>query len=328
MALQIVVARTSNFPASGARPWEALVLAVQRPGCPALRVEVAGRGSLVLRQNDTVVLMAEVDSDRYGVEYTLTGQFCSPIPPIRAAYAASLGTEDQRGVRRARWAHHFVAALTSSTAGPLHTGRWVLSVEATHLRPAVRASTPAERWEELLLPDGPGYIDWFVDNGAWQILPLRPLADPDTGRVKAFRKQAREGILPPVLLWWISGLDCYVLLDGHDRLVAALAEKVEPPVLCLSSVNTEQAARDTDAAVRRYARTAELLEGHVTAGVPGATAARTAVNRRLAEHLTTIETAYGATRAWPLRGGTARWNALATAHVPAWHAEMTRTESP
>ncbi|GAB1644317.1 hypothetical protein [Krasilnikovia sp. MM14-A1259] len=327
MAEQNVVARTSNLPAS-AGSWEALVLDVEHPGSPALKVEVAGRGLLALRQNDTVALMAQIDADLSGVEYAVTGQFCSPIPPIRAAYAASLGTEGSSGVRQARWAHHFAAALTRSTKGPLHTGRWVVSGDATHLRPAIRASTLAERWEQLLLPGGQGYIDWFVDNGAWQILPLHPLADPDTGRVKAYRKQAREGILAPVLLWWISGLDCYVLLDGHDRLVAALSENVEPPMLTLSSVSPQQAARDTDAALSRYARTTEALERQVTAGASGATDALAAVNRRLAENLKTIETAYGVTRAWPLRGGTARWNALAAAHVADWHAEMTRTGRP
>jgi len=53
------------------------------------------------------------------------------------------------------------------------------------------------------------------------------------------------------LLWWISGLDCYVLMDGHDRLVAAVAEQVEPPMLALTSVNTQQAAHDTDAVTLR-----------------------------------------------------------------------------
>jgi hypothetical protein len=289
-----------------------------------MKLEVAGRGSLVLSQNDAVVLMAQIDRDRFGVEYAVTGLFRTPVSPIRAAHAASVGTSSSSKGRQGRWAHHFAAALIRSTRGPLHTGRWVISAEATHLRPTIRATTVAERWEQLLLPGGMGYIDWFVDNGAWQILPLRQLADPDTGRVKAYRKQARAGILAPVLLWWISGLDCYVLLDGHDRVVAALSENMEPPILSLSSVSTQQAAGDTDAALSRYARTVDALERQVIAGAPGAVDALAAVNRRLAENLKTIDTVYGATRAWPLRGGTASWNALAAAHVTTWHAEMAK----
>lgn len=329
VAQRTVVARMSNLPAPvSAGHWEALVLDVEHPDRPALMVEVAGRGALALRQDDTVVLMAQVDDDHCGVEYALTTQFRSPIPPIRAAHAATVEPEGPSGVRQARWAHHFAAALTSSTEGPLHTGRWVISADASHLRPAIRVSTLAERWEELLLSGGRGYIDWFMDNGAWQVLPLRPLAGPDTGRVKAYRKQARAGALAPVFLWWISGLDCYVVLDGHDRLVAALSENVEPPMLALSSVSTQQAAVDTEAVLSRYARTAEALERQVAARVPGAANARAAVNRRLAEDLKTIETAYGVTRAWPLRGGNARWHALAAAHLADWHAELPRSGRP
>jgi hypothetical protein len=325
VAQRHVAARTWNLAVpGGAEPWQALVLDVERPRYPALRVEAAGLGSLTLRQNATVVLMAQVVRNLFGVDYALTGQFLSPIPPIRADLAASLGTDAPSGARRARWAHRIAVALTHSRQGPLHTGRWVLSTDAARLRSDVRASTLAERWEELVLPGAQGYIDWFVDNGAWQILPLRPLASPDTGRVKAYRKQARQGILAPVLLWWISGLDCYVLLDGHDRLVAALVENEDPPLLCLSSVSAQQAGRNTDVALSRYTRTVEALERQVAAGTSGAADALAAVNRRLAESLKTIETAYGVTRAWPLRGGTAGWNALAEAHVPDWHAEMTQ----
>jgi hypothetical protein len=175
---------------------------------------------------------------------------------------------------------------------------------------------------------GPAVFDCFVDNGSWQILPLRPLGGPDTGRVKAYRKQVVEGTLAPVLLWWISGLDSYVLLDGHDRLVAALSENFEPPLLCLSSVSTQQAACGTDTALSRYARTAEALERQVTAGTPGAADALAAVNRRLAKNLKKIETAYGVTRAWPLRGGTESWNALATTYLANWHAEMKSAGRP
>jgi hypothetical protein len=318
VAQRNIVARTSNIAvASGAGRSEALVLDVAHPGRPALRVEVAGSGLFALCQNDTVVLMAQRDRDHCGVEYASTGRFRSPVPPTRAVHAARIGTEDATVVRQARWAYHFAAALTRSAEGPLHAGRWVLSTEASHLR-------TTDRWDDLLLPGARGCLDWFTHNGGWQILPLRQLSDPGAGRVKAYRKQARDGILAPVLLWWISGLDCYVVVDGHDRLVAALSENVQPPVLSLSSVSTEEAARAATAFLHRYARTAEALDRQVISGTPGAANALATVNRRLADDLGRIETAYAATRAWPLPGGTARWNAWAAAHLAEWHTEMTR----
>ncbi|MEU1623601.1 hypothetical protein ABZ479_40730 [Streptomyces sp. NPDC005722] len=47
-----------------------------------------------------------------------------------------------------------------------------------------------------------GYIDWFVHNHSWKILPVRRMPDADGSRVKAYRKQAREGHSRPS---WCGG---------------------------------------------------------------------------------------------------------------------------
>ncbi|MFF5517656.1 hypothetical protein [Streptomyces coeruleorubidus] len=72
---------------------------------------------------------------------------------------------------------------------------------------------------------------------------LRPLSPPDAPRVKAYRRRAREGTLAPVLLWFVSPLDVRLILDGHDRAVAALAEGSDPECVILE--------RLVDADVRR-----------------------------------------------------------------------------
>lgn len=321
-----VVLRQTNLPGSGtAGAWDALVLDVERPVRAVLRVETTGRGHLLLRQGDTVALLAKVDDDRAGVEYAGTGQFDSPIPPIRTARATTVAGQGSGSAWQARWAHHFAAALAETTVGPLHTGRWVISREVTRLQSTPWARDVTQRWTHLLLPDHRGSIDWFTSNGGWQILPLRRLANPDDGRVKSYRKQARDGILPPVLLWWISGLDCYLLLDGHDRLVAATAEDQEPPLLALSTVDRQQADHDTRAAVNRYTTTVDAVQREVDAGTPGSAQALAAVNRQLARNLRAIGS-HGTTRAWPLAGGTAAWNETARAHAPAWLAEVAGTD--
>lgn len=72
---------------------------------------------------------------------------------------------------------------------------------------------------------------------------LRPMSHPESGRVKWWRKQivrANEetsSSLPPVLVWFFSGLDGYVVLDGHDRLLAASLEGKGVNVLCLRQVD-------------------------------------------------------------------------------------------
>lgn len=243
------------------------------------------------------MLLARVQPDRYGVDYVRTDFFESPIPPLRAEKARALGA------RKGRWAQSFAEALAGNARGPLHAGRWALTSE----RP---------RRDDMVLTDRNGEIDWFRHNGSWQILPLRGLSDPAAGRVKSYRKQARDGVLPPVLLWWVSGLDLYVVLDGHDRLVAALAESQEPPLLALSHINTRMVGQDSDAAVSRYTTAAEAIQGQVDRRVPGAAEAASAFARRLADTLKSIETAHGITRAWPLRGGTAAWQTVAHRHAP------------
>ncbi|MGI3198791.1 hypothetical protein ACRJ4W_09550 [Streptomyces sp. GLT-R25] len=162
----------------------------------------------------------------------------------------------------------FAQSLIDSPDSPLHEGRWLLSCESPLRRWRHPSTSHAEYWSSMLVDGHPdGYIDWFLHAGAWEVLPLRPMPDADDSRVKAYRKQAREGTLPPVLLWWVSGLDCHLILDGHARLAAAIAESVEPPLLQLHrTVSRDDLAARVDEAVGSYedelARFTELRAVH------------------------------------------------------------------
>ena len=46
---------------------------------------------------------------------------------------------------------------------------------------------------------------------------------------------AREQTLPPILAWYINALDAHIILDGNDRLQAALINGIAPTCLVLSS---------------------------------------------------------------------------------------------
>jgi hypothetical protein len=163
----------------------------------------------------------------------------------------------------------------------------------------------------LLLVENPGEVDWIARQGGWQVLPLRRLSDVADGRVKAYRKQARVGVLPPVLLWWISGLDCYVILDGHDRILAAIAENLEPPFIALSNVDRRRLETDTQAVVDRYSAEQQLIEAADLDAVAES-------SRRLAWTLTEIHTDYCRTRAWIMPEGRTAWDAAARVHDPGW----------
>lgn len=75
----------------------------------------------------------------------------------------------------------------------------------------------------------------------WSAMPLpsRPWPSSDDGRVKAYRKLLREGVAPPVLLVWISGLRTSLVLDGHARMVAASLEACPIPSLTIVEAREE-----------------------------------------------------------------------------------------
>jgi hypothetical protein len=177
---------------------------------PELRMLVADGRRMLLRQGARDVLLARVDDDHYGVHVQGLPGYRSPVPPVPFAEARRLGGDP------VRWAHWFADRLTE----PLHDGDWVLT----------ERTLPQYVLGGDLVREPVSYLDWF---DGWQgAVPLRGLSDVDASRVKAYRKLGPE--LPPVLLWAQSGLDGYVVLDGHDRLVAALADGTSPRTLVLA----------------------------------------------------------------------------------------------
>ncbi len=67
------------------------------------------------------------------------------------------------------------------------------------------------------------------------VIPLRKSSSPDSGRVKWYRKLAREGCLPPIFLYHHVGLISWLVVDGHDRLLAARLEDIAPTFVGISS---------------------------------------------------------------------------------------------
>ncbi|WMX43621.1 hypothetical protein [Streptomyces roseicoloratus] len=286
--------------------WVGLSLDVRDRRLPGLCVFSAG-SRLLLAQQSRPVLLAVVDEQHHGVDFWRTEEYRSFVPPPRADMARALAGDPQR------WAHRFARRLADSPGSPLHEGRWLLSCENTFRRWRDPAESPGEHWSSMLVEGHPdGFIDWFVHAGSWEVLPLRPLPDARDGRVKAYRKQAREGTLPPVLLWWVSGLDCHLILDGHARLAAAIAESVEPPLLHVHRLlpRDELAAR-TSEAVTLYegelARFAELRAVHGPTVPDGAATAGPRLVRRLHD----LDTVPRSTWSWPLPGGEDAWRRIA-----------------
>ncbi|MER7083710.1 hypothetical protein SAMN02982929_01859 [Saccharopolyspora kobensis] len=98
-----------------------------------------------------------------------------------------------------------------------------------------------------------------------------------------------------MLLWWFSGLHCYAILDGHARLIAAIADNREPPILVLSRAPSEEQTRAaTDKALATYRGTMSILDDpHPVADRRGAARA---ASHLLATQLHELKVGYALTR--------------------------------
>ncbi|MET9540975.1 hypothetical protein ABZY16_26285 [Streptomyces sp. NPDC006553] len=287
---------------------------VEGPVKPGLRVECADGRRLVLMQGVVPVLFARQRATHRGLHYARTGRYASPLTPLRAERARAVAEFATPGSAEwsKRWAAYAEAELRGAAEGPLHAGEWLLV-------PDVHRWFEVVNWPKLLDHDPDrGHLTWFgygdpVED-ARDLLPLRALSDPEAPRVKAYRRQYREGVLPPVFAWWISGLNSPVVLDGHDRVTAALAEGGRPEVLILSRavVDAKWVAILSARPVEEYEKRVAALEG------PLATSRIAHQSRSLANDLTAIISGYDRTRAWPFPGGAAAWDAAAATHVPGW----------
>lgn len=237
-------------------PGGGVVLAVPDglSGPPLLRFERVTDRKWILRQGERPLIQARSEGDGCCRDLHLRRLpgHRSPLPPLTAA-AMRTGAD---------WPHRYALWLEETGLGPLHHGRWLLTSRST-FAPGI--------WDCDLVQDWPDATLELLCGGGWHgVLPLRPLPAPDVPRVKAYRKHAREGTLAPVLLWWVSFLDGWLLLDGHDRAAAALAEGMQPACVELVRVPDDAdwratAEKITEAHEERVARLAERPAGPHTA---------------------------------------------------------------
>jgi hypothetical protein len=257
-----------------------------------LRVEVAGGRRLLVRQGDDAVLFGVQRAAHRGVHFVRTNLFRSPLPPIEAAVARRLRQADSGAAAwAARWTHRFADGLQAASRGPLHAGAWTLAW-------GMPSWSVAAHWSRLAAIDPDrGHLTWFgygdPDDDQRDILPLRRLAAPDAARVRSYRRQAREGILPPALLWWVSGLNTLLVLDGHDRISAALAEGGPPDVVVLAP------APDPAGETAGHERLLRDTRGSLAP--------------RFSEQIAELARTEGRTRAWTMAGGAAAWEREAAA---------------
>ncbi|MEU6281448.1 hypothetical protein [Streptomyces sp. NPDC047028] len=268
-----------------------------RPGPGKLRFEIAGEGRLkVLRQGTRPVLLGRLTGDGCCHDLALhrLDGYRSPIPPLTSQEMRSAGNRP----------HSYARRLEEAEESPLYDGRWQISTR-TWFAPGI--------WSEDLVTGWPGGSLELYCGGGWHgVLPLRRLSPPGAPRVKAYRKHAREGTLAPVLLWWVPFLDGWLILDGHDRAVAALAEGGTPPCLVLTRLSDVEAWREEAETMTEGHR--HLMERLAARPATSSTdRQRAAVDEAYGNAVADVAYEPSYLPSWPLPGGDPAWDALAKA---------------
>jgi len=289
-----------------------------RAARPALHMQAGRRGLMRLMAGSWPVLWARVEADYYGYWYVrralAAGSPGLVTPPFTAVEARSPSEPMGSEAWYLAWAKFFARKLEASAVSPLGPGRWWLVPSKAHPAPVGRRhissrgpAIPAVCHLDRVAEQGAhDYADWDLHDLA--PLAMRSMSSVEDDRVKAWRRGCREKALPPVLLMWVSGLARYVILDGHDRLLAALAEGEMPPVLSLLRLQESQVTEDASKA-RLVADevSAQLLAAKDPELRPRRPFRVETANSLLIEAYDDRPCLAPVTRAWPLNGGARVW---------------------
>ncbi len=231
-----------------ANDWLGFLLSVQTPDKPKLSLQSATGGHTKLSANEQTLFWAKIQDSFFGVNVWRTLPQSAQINLLAHIHSADVQAQIDLSPaeRRNYWAKWFLQALIQSHNTPLSQGLWALEYSDQENRTYNTHQGLQRHWRNLHSdPKNTAQffsahlldIDWAM-SGNGSIIPLfaPPMDIEHSGRVKWWRKVARDtGTLPPLLLWFMSGLDAYILLDGHDRLYASLLSGVELDYLILDS---------------------------------------------------------------------------------------------
>lgn len=283
--------------------WRGLRLTASTPGKPGWRVEACKPRCLRIVAGNRPRLWARIASHYVDYDAVRAPESASLVvlPPISALDVDEV-TAFAPPERARAWARLYATLLERSPASPVYEGEWLL-----------KPSELAEGLVQQIVAQGAGgTIAWDYGTRLYPFV-LRDSSSRDDGRVKAWRKHARAGTLPPILLHWVSGLDAAVVLDGHDRLLAAALESTAAPALTLLPVSVEAPdlarAQQVEEALVTSMAAAQRLQAE--AGREPLTRMQRVWNVEHANELLIEQYATRLvarpTRAWPLPGRAERW---------------------
>jgi hypothetical protein len=327
------------FTADDTREWHlplagpGLLLEVPREGPwaqrPSLHFDAAPGYRLRVMSGGQPLLWLRIDGwwDRSGF---LRGPAGTPwrLPAISAPEVREVTHAPGSPLWWEAWVWRAARALARPEHPLLYAGRWCLRpVQAIRASKGDRYPISTMEWRFGQPPCAPHSLEgvqrfepfWIEDwtaygppseEGMFQgaVVPLRAPSSEEDGRVKSWRKRARDGTLPPALLLYVDLPGKWLVLDGHDRIHAAVLEGISAPLLGLWPVHEEVLPSSPEG----QQGVLQAAEFHLRAGATPSVVDR--VNRFLLLNFRGVRRST-VTRAWPLKGGLQAWRE----EVLVWH---------
>lgn len=223
--------------------WNGLEVSVPQTYTSIFSLQSGGKLRFRLTDNKESLFWGCIDPDYYGYMFLRNSKLNSIkdvfIPPITSSDIQK-SILDQQNKNSRYWAKYFIQALSKSQRSFLHEGKWMIS-EADQKGVAQDSISKGLFWyvkdiHQTFQLETLDEVGWRV-KGDTILVPLKDSSQPEEGRLKWWRKQVKEGICPPIFVWYLNVLDAYVIIDGHMRLEACLLEDVKPKVLVLHEVS-------------------------------------------------------------------------------------------
>ncbi|MGK3115660.1 ParB/Srx family N-terminal domain-containing protein [Candidatus Pantoea formicae] len=248
--------------------WQGLELTVSMNlgGSQAMEMLSGSHGRMALQVAGKTLFWATMLNDHSGIWLVFNTNHSDGqtlIPPVTSKDIEKVISKAELA-RTKEWSRYFSRKLMNTSLSLLTAKRWLIRpMEIKHQSPLSKISDTVKNWRfyspqstgnigfswnlygedfpDLVDPNKVRLVDWWWGGN---LLLGRYAIQPNTGRLKWWRKKCREGSLPPILVWYVAGLGSYVILDGHYRLQAAIEEEIPPSFLVLSELHEQDLASD------------------------------------------------------------------------------------
>ncbi|UII25421.1 hypothetical protein LVD15_19245 [Fulvivirga maritima] len=196
-----------------------------------------------LYNNSQPVLWGTFGSDYWGVwalinplDWELSDM---PVAPINAATVEESKNEEYYWF----WSRFFAKQLGDKNDPYLSKGIWTITIGSSYENRAANTSEIIYDLDDAYVTENPRWIDWDIGKNG-NIIALKNEPNIESGRVKWYRKLVRENACPPVLVWYLTCLSAYIIIDGHARLKAFQTEAIPAKFLILNSIREQEIKRD------------------------------------------------------------------------------------